>query len=187
MIAGNSEYLVLAAISVVMIALACRALIHLNSRDPTGRGLRVRFNNNGTATMEFVLVFPILLFFSLLLAQTTLLAGANAFIHYAAFAATRSAIVQIPTGYAPDESPNVIINADGHTKHDIIRRAAVFALVPVSGRLSPEAPAVPQAPPPRPRISPPAWPTTTPPTTRPHRHGSTTPPPTASATPMPIR
>src|SRR5690606_37869617 len=50
----------------------------------------------GTATMEFALVFPIFLFFILTLVQTSLLMVGNLYVHYAAFASVRSAIVQVP-------------------------------------------------------------------------------------------
>ena len=46
----------------------------------------------GTATLEFCMVIPIVLFLILLLVQSTLLMVGNQFVHYAAFAATRSAV-----------------------------------------------------------------------------------------------
>ena len=63
--------------------------------------------SQGTATIEFALVMPIMLFLILLLAQTTFVMAGNLFVHYAAFAATRSAIVYIPADYGPEEDPNV--------------------------------------------------------------------------------
>lgn len=86
------------------------------------------------ATVEFTLVFPILLFLILLLTQTTTLMGANFFVHYSAHAAVRSAIVQIPLDQ-PDDSFNVYTHAYGRTKHDTIHRAAYLALLPIAGRL----------------------------------------------------
>ncbi len=91
-------------------------------------------DSRATATVEFALVFPILLFFILMLAQTMWLMGGNTYIHYAAFAAGRTAIVQIPTDY-DDDAANVYTHADGATKHDRIRAAATLALVPVAGQL----------------------------------------------------
>ena len=91
-------------------------------------------NTHATATIEFVLVFPIVLFVALLVAQSTLLMGGNIFIHYSAFAATRAAIVQVPT-VNEEEECNQVIDAIGHAKHDAIRRAAALALLPVAGRL----------------------------------------------------
>lgn len=83
----------------------------------------------GTATLEFALIIPFLLFLILILAQTTFLMSGNLFVHYAAFAATRSAIVQIPR---PPE--NIIIPVNGNAKYDAIRAAAVFAVAPVAGQ-----------------------------------------------------
>ncbi len=87
----------------------------------------------GTATIEFALVFPILLFMMLMLTQTTTLMAGNIFVHYSAYAATRTAIVQIPQEY-PDDKANVFTASEGHIKHDAIHRAAALALVPVGGR-----------------------------------------------------
>jgi len=100
-------------------------------------------SERGTATIEFTLVFPILLFLSLMLLQSTLLMGGNIFVHYAAYAAARSAIVQIPAnsfneGYPPitdgATDANQITAAFGTPKFDAINRAAVLALIPVAGR-----------------------------------------------------
>lgn len=88
----------------------------------------------GTATIEFTLVFPIVLFLVLLLVQTTLVMVGNIFVQYAAYAATRSAIVQIPTtDRVAGEQRNTIFISDQSPKFMAIRRAAVFAMMPVSG------------------------------------------------------
>jgi len=105
-------------------------------------GLQALVETAGTATVEFCLVFPIVLFLCLVLVQSTLLMVGNQFVHYAAFAATRSAIVYVPQDYAFEGEPRNVINpAQGRTKFDAIRAAAYLALVPVSGRLadSPES------------------------------------------------
>lgn len=86
------------------------------------------------ATIEFALVFPVLLFLILLLAQTTTLMAAGFFVQYGAFSATRAAIVQIPRTYA-DDPANVYTHAHGRTKHDLIHRAGYLALLPIAGRL----------------------------------------------------
>ncbi len=91
--------------------------------------------DEGTATVEFALVFPIALFLCLVLLQTTLLMVGNMFVHYAAFAATRAAIAQIPRNLTVDGEPvNVIVAGEGAEKFDTIRQAAVLAVMPVSGR-----------------------------------------------------
>jgi len=87
----------------------------------------------GTATIEFALVFPVILVLVLLLTQITLLMGSYSYLHYAAFAAARAAIVQVPTSNEV-ENVNVTSNADNSPKRAAIRRAAVYALVPIAGR-----------------------------------------------------
>lgn len=88
---------------------------------------------DATATIEFALLFPVALGIILMLAQTTLLVNANVFVNYAAFAACRSAIVQIPTDYF-DNPPNEITFAAGYEKYDTIHRTAAMALMPIAGR-----------------------------------------------------
>lgn len=119
--------------SVFALALAAIVLRRLRRSLPESDSNLLR-NTHGTATIEFVLVFPIVLFVALLLAQTTMLMSGNIFVHYSAFAATRAAIVQIPTVNVEEKS-NELIDAGGHAKHDAIRRAATFALLPVAGEL----------------------------------------------------
>ena len=91
----------------------------------------------GSTTLEFVLIIPMLLFCALTLAQTTLVMGGNIFVHYAAFAATRRAITTVPmvdVNSPNSESRNYVLLPDGW-KAEYIRQAAVFALLPVAGRL----------------------------------------------------
>ncbi len=91
---------------------------------------------SGVATVEFVLVFPIVMFLGMLLLQITLAMVGNAYVNYAAFAATRAAIVQIPADHGdPSEPHNVIFATRGFEKFDRIHAAAAFAVMPVSGRL----------------------------------------------------
>ncbi|MFG0247655.1 MAG: TadE family protein, partial [Phycisphaeraceae bacterium JB051] len=93
-------------------------------------------SESGSATLEFVLIIPMLLFCTLTLAQTTLVMGGNIFVHYSAFAATRSAITTIPLNYTDLGEPrNYLVLPDG-PKAQRVRQAAVFALLPVAGRLS---------------------------------------------------
>jgi Flp pilus assembly protein TadG len=90
--------------------------------------------DRGTATVEFALVTPIALFLSLILLQVMLLMTGHIFVNYAAFAAVRSAITTIP--YVTESEPgNLYVSGSTLGKHEAIRRAAVFAVMPVSGRL----------------------------------------------------
>jgi len=127
-------------IGLAALAGAVGAALWLRRLDPRpGRSLARRLREDGesgVATLEFVLVFPVIMFLSMILLQSALAMVGNSFVHYAAFAATRAAIVQIPADYGdPAEPHNVIVPHEGNQKFDRIRAAAVFALVPVSGRL----------------------------------------------------
>lgn len=100
---------------------------------------------SGTATVEFCMVFPIVLFLCLVLVQSTLLMVGNQFVHYAAFAAARSAIVYIPQDYSASgggEPRNTIVPREGTLKFDAIRAAAYLAVVPVCGKLEDSAEAL---------------------------------------------
>ena len=122
--------LAIAAVCIILLGLGCMAL--LRTRKPSSRRVRAA---EGTATMEFALVVPFILFVMLALAQTTFLMSGNLFVHYAAFAATRSAIVIIPSA-ADGEPPNYIYADSGGEKFEAIRTAAALAVAPVSGKLS---------------------------------------------------
>lgn len=89
-------------------------------------------DQTGVATFEFCLVLPIFMFVSLLLAQLTMVMAGNLFVHHAAFVATRAAIVQVPQPTGAGR--NVIVNSQGDEKLEAVRKAALLALVPVSGR-----------------------------------------------------
>jgi hypothetical protein len=128
--------LVTIALSTILIALSARTLHHSSAKRPLARRfVEVFTDDRGTATMEFALVCPVLLFFSLLLAQTTLMMTGNLFVHYASFAATRSAIVQIPLDKTEEgyESANQFANSTTSPKYIAVQRAAAFALMPVAG------------------------------------------------------
>lgn len=89
-------------------------------------------DDGGVAMVEFVLVTPILLLVTLLLLQTMLVFTGLFYVQHAAFAAARSAIVQIPM--ASTEPQNEIYLDLGSDKFEAIQAAAVFAVMPVSGR-----------------------------------------------------
>ena len=94
-------------------------------------------DQRGTATLEFTMLLPLVLFFGLLLAQVMWLGGGNLMVHYAAQAATRSAIVQIPQEY-PDSEANQYTHGD--SKYQRIKLSAIMAVMPVSGPASAGAP-----------------------------------------------
>lgn len=91
-------------------------------------------DDSGVAMIEFVLVTPILLIVTLLLIQTMLVFTGLFYVQYSAFAAARTAIVQIPT--VSSEPMNELMPSEGSDKFDAIRSAAVLGVLPVSGRES---------------------------------------------------
>ena len=97
--------------------------------------VRQRFcDDSGVAMIEFVLVTPILLIVTLLLIQTMLVFTGLFYVQYAAFAAVRTAIVQIPS--VSTEPSNELVSSESSDKFQAIQSAAVFAVLPVSGRES---------------------------------------------------
>lgn len=91
-----------------------------------------RSGQEGTAIIEFVLVMPIVLTLSLIMAQSSLLLGGNLCVHYAAYCAARTAIVQVPNNIDPLEPPNYVLNDPNSTKMYAIRLSAIWAVLPVS-------------------------------------------------------
>lgn len=131
-------WVVLAA-ALVSTALALRggACVRRGGVAERCRGL---LGEDGTATVEFALVLPVLMFFVLLLLQSSLLMVGNNVVHYAAFAATRSAMTQVGADDSAigAEGRNVVWVAEGSPKFDAIRAAAYFAVMPVCGESSTE-------------------------------------------------
>ncbi len=123
--------LVVALLCAVGIAVGWVALRRLHAGGARFAGVR---DEDGTATIEFTLVFPFLLFLMLSLAQVTMLMAGNMNVHYSAYAAARAAIVHVPRAFA-DDGPNEYTQGEGNTKHDLILEAAAIALTPFGGRL----------------------------------------------------
>ena len=97
-------------------------------------GRRRRDGQSGVAILEFALVLPIALMLSLLMAQSTMLMGGNLCVHYSAYCAARSAIVQVPADYGPVEPRNIVGTPDASAKLRRIKLAAMYAVTPVSCR-----------------------------------------------------
>ncbi len=121
-------------IGLIMLALGVRVCWQLGRNRRAQQASLVQ-DTSGVATIEFAMGLPILLLLILFLTQTMLVMGGNIFVHYAAYAAARAAVVQIPSAY-PNEAANVYNHSPGQQKHDAIKRAAAMALVPVSGRMA---------------------------------------------------
>jgi hypothetical protein len=118
----------------LIITVTLRGLAQSPTPGPAWKRFRFDRDQRGTASIEFALVLPFVMIIALMLTQVTLLMGSNLVVNYAAFAATRSAIVWIPADASGDEPPNTIVHSAGNTKFDTIRRAAVFGVLPVAGR-----------------------------------------------------
>ncbi len=141
--------LLLAFVAAVGVLLCLRALyvLHPHTHKPHRRGVLQHAghpqeahkpasdNDAGVATIEFALVMPVVLFLMLVLIQTMLLMAGQLFVHYAAYAAVRAAIVQIPRDLSQRGEPiNVISIGSSRGKFGAIEQAAVLAVMPVSGR-----------------------------------------------------
>lgn len=91
-------------------------------------------SENGSATVEFALVTPVLLFFVMSLIQVALLLVGFQHVQHAAFRAARTAIVQIPRDLSNETLNQINAGADDG-KFGQIKLAAQYALVPVAGEL----------------------------------------------------
>jgi hypothetical protein len=94
-------------------------------------------NQGGSAAIEMALVFPLALMIFLVIIQAALLFNANMVVHYSAFAAARVATVIVPAEI-DTEGTNLVWPPEiqPSTKLELIRRAAVLALLPVSASLT---------------------------------------------------
>jgi len=104
---------------------------------PAERGLHA--DQGGAAAVEMALLFPLAVLIFLTILQAALLFNANMVVHYAGFAAARMATVVVPMdlGDISDEGRNLVYGPKQgiSEKREMIRRAAVLALVPISARL----------------------------------------------------
>jgi hypothetical protein len=96
-------------------------------------------DQTGTAAIEMTLLLPFAVMIFLVITQAALLFNANMVVHYAAFAASRVSIVVVPMEIG-EELRNLVYNPDVELnppseKLDLIRRAAVLALVPISASI----------------------------------------------------
>jgi hypothetical protein len=94
-----------------------------------GSSLRRRVQpQGGAAIVEFAMVLPILLLLVLLMGQSALLMTGNLCVHYAAFCAARSAIVQVPLALNDTEPRNVLADADT-IRDDLVAIGHIEAVV----------------------------------------------------------
>ncbi len=94
---------------------------------------RPRDGQSGAAILEFTIIIPIIGSLAMVMVQSAFLMGGNLCVHYAAYCAARSAVVQIPRDYSDiGEDPNVLGHPDGSKKFMRIKDAAIWAVMPVS-------------------------------------------------------
>ncbi|MEM7683051.1 MAG: TadE family protein [Planctomycetota bacterium] len=110
-----------------------------------GRRLR---GDGAVTTIEFALVFPIVLTLILMLTQVMLMLGAQTLVHYAAYAGVRVAAVQVPAAWVDPDStiplddasggagPVVSGVGEGGRLYQQIADAVAVALAPIGGELS---------------------------------------------------
>ncbi len=84
----------------------------------------------GTASIEFVLVFPVALAIVLVMIQSMLLVTNNLFVHYSAYIGARAAVVWVPERVTYVEDRNRVSSPDSSVKMQHIYHAAVWALTP---------------------------------------------------------
>jgi Flp pilus assembly protein TadG len=102
---------------------------------PAAPSLLARLQSeNGSATVEFALVMPILMFLVMSLLQVGLLMVGLQFTQHAAFRAARAAIVQIPADTTTEPLNHIDPGVAGG-KMDAIKAAAQYAVMPVCGEL----------------------------------------------------
>jgi len=141
--------LVIIVVGVVLLAAVAMILLRVRRArspqatrrgEPAGpRGFHA--DQGASAAIEMTLLFPFALMIFLVIIQATLLFNANMVVHYSAYAAARMATVVVPLATG-DEGHNLVWPPDSMDsgKLEMIRRAAVLALVPVSASLRSGAP-----------------------------------------------
>ncbi len=127
---GSKDFLTLAGIF-----FGCAALLAALAGAMWKMGAANRFRKDrgeeGVVALEFMMILPIMLMVVLIMIQSSMLMGGNLCVHYAAFCAARSAVVQIPKAYE-NEPANEMGPAETSLKMSKITQAAVYAVMPVS-------------------------------------------------------
>ena len=126
---------------VVALVLVAALLIRLK---PAAAARKVRDDQGGTAAVEMVLLMPFALMIFLTVIQAALLFNANMVVHYAAYCAARVATVVVPMTFGEEQGviggrplvwPCTEDDQGPSMKIELMRRAAVLALVPISASM----------------------------------------------------
>jgi hypothetical protein len=130
--------LIIAGVCLAVLALIAGILIRLR---PAGRGAarQMHGDQGGTAAIEMTLLLPIALVMFLMIIQAVLVFNARMVMNYAAFAASRVAIVVVPRDME-SEGPNLVwpYYVGASAKVEKMRMAAVLALIPISPKMAGE-------------------------------------------------
>ena len=117
-------------------ALGLLALWFLLRRFRVARALSLHHDRQGTTIVEFPFALIVLVLMSLLTWQLGFLVSAYILVDYAAFAAARVAIVQIPPHVSDEEPAHVVrdisMGSSESDKGDEIQEAAAFVCYPMS-------------------------------------------------------
>lgn len=100
------------------------------------RAVGLHRDRGGTTIVEFPIALIVLVLMALLTWQLGFLVSAYILVDYAAFAAARVAIVQIPPNVSGEEPAHVVkdVSLESSDKGDEIREAAAFVCYPISDR-----------------------------------------------------
>ena len=120
---------------VAVLGMVAALLIVLRPRTKPAEG-GLHPDQGGAAAVEMTLLFPLAVLIFLTIIQAALLFNANMVVHYAGFAAARMATVVVPMEIY-DEGRNLVYGPEQgiSEKREMIRRAAVLALVPISANI----------------------------------------------------
>ncbi len=115
-------------------ALGLLALWFILRRFRMARALEIHHDRQGTTIVEFPFALIVLVLMALLTWQLGFLVSAYILVDYAAFAAARVAIVQIPPNVSSEEPAHAVrdIGLEGSAKGDEIQEAAAFVCYPMS-------------------------------------------------------
>ena len=126
----------------LVLGLLVAVLIRLRQAS-AGRPRAFHGDQGGTAAIEMALVFPLALMIFLTITQAALLFNARMVVYYATFAATRVAVVTVPMTIGGEGDklvwPCEEDSQGPSVKIEMMRQAAVLALVPISAELPAEA------------------------------------------------
>jgi hypothetical protein len=131
-----------AVVAGVLILVVCSLAEKMRRRheESGGDDLSLNHSESGSSAIEFLLIFPLLLITMLTILQIALIVQAKFVVNYAAFAATRSAIVTIParirSNNASEERNHIDTENTRSPKMKIITRAAAFPCLAISPRWS---------------------------------------------------